>query len=72
LPRVNDNFEGALDPLAFVVLFQFLTKPVDLHTHDSVPVLVEVLPSLEDYRGKRVFLDLIGPALEIFVANILK
>jgi hypothetical protein len=72
LPGVDHNLEGVRRTLALVILFQLLTQPVHFHPHDGVSVLVEVRFSSQDFDGERVFLNLVGPALEVFVANVLQ
>jgi hypothetical protein len=72
MPGVDDNVEGMLRSFALVILVELLSKPVELHPYDSVPVLVEIRRSSQDFGGETVFLDLVRLPLKIFIANVLE
>jgi hypothetical protein len=72
MPGVNDNVEGILGPFALVILTELLSKPMELHPHDGIPVLVEIRLPCEDFCGETVFLDLVRSSLEILIANVLE
>jgi hypothetical protein len=72
MPGVNDNVEGMLRSFALVIVIELLSKPVELHPHDSVAVLVEIQRPSKDFGGETVFLDLVRLPLKILIANVLE
>jgi hypothetical protein len=72
MPGVNDNVEGMLRSFALVILIELLSKPVEFHPYDSVPVLVEIRCSSKDFGRQTVFLDLVRSPLKILMANVLE
>jgi hypothetical protein len=72
VPRRNHQAYRPSHSFVLVDLDQSLTQRVDGHTHDGVGLGIETGPPSQRLGRNRVFLDLVRPALEVFLADILK
>jgi hypothetical protein len=72
MPRVNDDVKGMLRSCPLVIFIELLSKPVELHPYNSVPILVEIWRPSKDFGGKTVFLDLVRLPMKILIANVLE